>query len=109
MLDDVRIWPAKSDRSFIAVSETGTAVYVSHDMPAATLMWVDREGNTTPIRNVEGVLGALRLSPDGKTIAYDDEHGDLWTLDTERGSVELMSSFFRGGAQVRSGAVMANT
>ena len=92
VLNDVRYWPASTARSFIAVSQTGTAVYVSDELDEATLMWVDRDSDTTPITNLEGVLAEVRLSPDARTVAYDDRQGAVWTLDIGRGSPELLIS-----------------
>ena len=87
VLDDVRFFQSQTARPFITVSETGTAVYVKQEMGDATVMWVDREGTTTPIRAEPGVVAGIRLSPDGQTAVFHDEQGNLWTLDIERGSV----------------------
>ena len=89
VLDDVRFYDSKSSRPFIAVSHTGTAVYVTHK-DEATLMWVDREGNTDSIQSSERVFASVRLSPDGDMAIFDDEQGNLWRLDIQRGSVDLL-------------------
>ncbi len=89
VLDDVRFYDSKSSRPFIAVSHTGTAVYVTHK-DEATLMWVDREGNTDSIQSSERVFASVRLSPDGEMAVFDDEQGNLWRLDIQRGSVDLL-------------------
>ncbi len=91
VLDDVRHFYSGSTRPHIAVSRTGTAVYVSHDAEDATLMWVDREGRTVPIRQDQLAVSGIRLSPDGETAVFGDEQGNLWTLDIERGAVTALA------------------
>ena len=90
VVDNVRYLRSMSARPFIAISETGTAVYVAHEIGEATLMWVDRNGDTTPIQTVSGVVAGVRLSPDGDTAVFHDEQGNLWSLDIRRGSVDLL-------------------
>ena len=90
VLDNVRYLSTQTGRPFIAISEPGTAVYVAHEIGEATLMWVDRNGNTTPIQTVSGVVAGVRLSPDGDTAVFHDEQGNLWSLDIRRGSVDLI-------------------
>ena len=97
VLDDVRFFGSQSARPYIAVSQTGTAVYVSHDIGDATIMWVDRDGQTTSVRHESRIVADIRLSPNGRTAVFHDEQGDIWTLDIERGSVDLL---VQGGIEV---------
>ena len=90
VLNDVRYQVSMSARPFIAISETGTAVHVAHEISEATLMWVDRNGNTTSIQSVSGVAAGVRLSPDGDSAVFHDEQGNLWSFDIRRGSVDLL-------------------
>jgi serine/threonine-protein kinase len=90
VLDDVRFFYSHSSRPFMAVSPTGTAVYVTHKIAEATLMWVDREGNTDSIQSGELVFAGVRLSPDGDTALFGDEQGSLWSVDLQRGAVDLL-------------------
>jgi Tol biopolymer transport system component len=90
VLDDVRFYDSESSRPFIAVSHTGTAVYVTHKIGEATLMWVDREGNTDSIQSSDRVFGGVRLSPEGNMAVFDDEQGNLWHMDIQRGSVDIL-------------------
>ena len=90
VLDDVRFFDSASARPFLAVSKTGTAVYVTNAAGEATVMWVDRQGMTAPIRIEAGRVAGIRLSPNGETAVFHDEQGSLWTLDIERGSVEIL-------------------
>ena len=91
VLDDVRYLSTDSARPHIAISQTGTAVYASDEIGEATLMWVDREGLTTPIRRDQRMFAGVRLSPNGETVVFHDEKGNLWTLDIERGAVDPLT------------------
>ena len=90
VLDDVRYLDSQSARPFLAVSDSGTAVYVSAGPDEAQVVWVTREGDVTPITSEEGGVAGIRLSPDGRTVAFHDEQGNLWRLDTERQSVDIL-------------------
>ena len=91
VLDDVRNFQSGSARPFIAVSQTGTAVYVTHKIGEAALMWVDRDGDITPIQSSERVFAGVRLSPDGNMAVFHDEQGNLWSLDIRRASVDMLA------------------
>ena len=91
VLDDVRYFDAVSGRPHIAISQTGTAVYASDEIGEATLMWVDREGRMAPVRRDRRTIAGVRLSPNGQTAVFHDEQGSLWTLDIERGAVDILA------------------
>ena len=91
VLDDVR-FQAMSARPYMAISQTGTAVYVTHKIGKATLMWVDRDGDITPIQSSERVFAGVRLSPDGDMAVFYDEQGSLWSLDIKRNSVDILAN-----------------
>jgi serine/threonine-protein kinase len=62
----------------IAVSRQGTLVYLAPGGGATsmTLAWVNREGTATPIGGVKGLLTSVRLSPDGRRVAFSSSEGD---------------------------------
>jgi serine/threonine-protein kinase len=72
------------------VSENGTLIYASSvaDISGETdvgFVWVDLEGNETPLPLRTALPRIPRLSPDGGRIAYEsDEH--LWVYDLASGS-----------------------
>ncbi len=69
--------------SQFTVSETGSIVYGINPAIKNTLVWVDREGQVSPIKEVPGSYSTPRLSPDGRHLAFDWA-GDIWILDLER-------------------------
>lgn len=78
----------RNGRAAFAVSSNGTLIYRSGVGPTETWqwLWIDRSGKTrTPV----GVpLNALRLSPDGKHVAFSESAGredpDIWVYDIDR-------------------------
>ena len=78
-------------RPQFVVSENCTLAYLS-DSPGVhrgTLMWVDRQGEATPITDIEQPYLVPRLSPDGRRLALtivDEETGrrDIWILELAR-------------------------
>lgn len=80
-----------ADAVDFAVGGDGTLVYVPGAIGSAaeqrTLVWVDRQGQETPIPGVPPRSWASpRLSPDGTRVALDDRDGelDIWTFDFAR-------------------------
>ena len=90
ILDDVYT-SSISGHTFFAVSQTGSLAYVPGGVAAAeeTLVWVDREGQATPLTEIEGWVRGLRLSPDGTrlTIAMRGTRGGakIWIYEIARG------------------------
>jgi len=58
----------------LAVSESGTVVYLEAadvNEGAAPLVWLDRDGQTSPLRSTRAQWGDPRFSPDGNRLAMD--------------------------------------
>jgi serine/threonine-protein kinase len=69
-----------------AVSDTGTLVYLPPGVGGSAIIeWVDRNGNTTPLRKTPGDYYAPRISPDGRRLAVENREGqnDIWIYDWE--------------------------
>jgi len=61
------------------------------------LQFVDRQGKTLQVLGNPGNIGALRLSPDGRSVAYelldaDGRGDDLWLLDIARNTSSRLTS-----------------
>jgi hypothetical protein len=75
-----------------AVSDAGLLVYhAAGSAAAAHLVWVDRQGNATPVTDQQRAFMTPRLSPDGKRVlvAYGIENPsipDVWIYDLVRES-----------------------
>jgi serine/threonine-protein kinase len=68
-----------------AISDTGTLVYLTAIASRQSLVWVDRNGTTEPIRSIPaGPYEDPRLSPDG-TRALLTRDGDIWIYDLASG------------------------
>ena len=73
-----------------AIADNGTLVYARR--PAGyyadrRLVWIDREGLTTPLLDAPAGYRDPRLSPDGSLLAYTiwGERAGLWVYDVVRG------------------------
>ena len=86
-----------------AVAADGTLVYVSGAVSAArrSLVWVDRQGQETPILAPPRNYAFPRLSPDGTRLALyiPDQEVDIWMWDLTR-STGLTRATFDPGADV---------
>jgi len=70
---------------WLAVSNTGTAVYATGDPAKTSLAWVDREGKIESLGKDQDVYREASLSPDGAKAVV--RHGlELWIHDLQRGS-----------------------
>ena len=79
------------------LSREGTLVYVPGQEGASrTIVWVDREGQLTPLVGDPRAFARPQLSPDGKQLAVgveSDGGSDIWIYDIERGTrVRLTTS-----------------
>lgn len=71
--------------SQFTVSETGSIVYGANPAVEDMLVWIDRKGQVSPIKEVPESYSTPRLSPDGRHLPFDWA-GDIWILDLERGT-----------------------
>ena len=78
-----------------ALSKNGTLLYATGGMllPERSLLWVDRQGTTTPVTKIKRPFSGPALSPDGKRVALtvEAETYDVWVLDIERDSLTRLS------------------
>ncbi len=71
-----------------SASQTGVVIYEPSTRPSR-ISWLDRTGRELEKLPVAGAIRALRLSPDGRSLAMgieDEKKGssDIWTYDFER-------------------------
>ncbi len=78
-------------RAWLAVSNTGTAVYASGNPAKRSLAWVDQEGQVEPLPIAQDLFGELALSPDG-TKAVVRQGFDLWIHDLLRRTRNRLTS-----------------
>ena len=82
--------------SNVAMSDNGTVIYVAADrVREAELVWLDRDGNATPVPGGRVPFEDVALSPDGREVAGDLVEGtkqQVWVRDLERGSQRLLVS-----------------
>jgi serine/threonine-protein kinase len=75
----------------VAVANDGTLVYVPGRMSSTqrTLVWVDRQGQETPIAAAARAYTYPRVSPDGTRIAVfsADQDNDIWLWDVVRATL----------------------
>ena len=95
VVSDVYTYSADAHASF-AFSNDGTLVYArTHTVsPNRRLVWVDREGNVSPLTSALRRYRFPRLSPDGKTVAVtiaDEGPEDIWLHDLERDTQTRLS------------------
>ncbi len=75
-----------------AISDNGTLVYVPSTSTGGfnlTLVWVDRQGQATPLIEDRNVYNRPRLSPDGQRVAVGARSGanpDIWIYDIGPGT-----------------------
>ena len=97
VVENVLRGPAEGVAQF-SVSATGLMMYVPGDVAESQdrLVWVDREGNTEPVRGLgAGPYGHPRLSPGGDRIAFftSSYHAfDIWVHDLVTGNTRQVTS-----------------
>ncbi len=84
VLEGVRLVYTESGRAWVAFSRTGTLLYARETLAEGALLWQGRQGAAMPIWKRPGPVAAPRLSPDGRSVAFDDNEGDIRILDVER-------------------------
>ncbi len=72
-------------RGWLAVSNTGTAVYAPGNPAKSSLVWVDQEGATESLGGDQGLYREVTLSPDG-TKAAVRQGPHIWIHDLQRGT-----------------------
>ena len=89
VLDGVYTHPMTGS-SYFTVSDTGTLVYAPGSAQS-TLVWVDRQGRATPIREDPRGYWYPRVSPDGTRVAVvarsESGNRDVWVGDVQRGTL----------------------
>ena len=89
VLENVAASPAVTGGAQFAVSPGGTLVYVS-GQPVETeapVVWMNREGKTTPIRTKAANWANPAFAPDGRQLAMyinDGTQSDIWIYDVMR-------------------------
>ena len=88
------VWALGAERSWLAVSESGTAVYVPGSPAERRLVWVDRRGEATAIPGDPEVITNASLSRDGKRILYGSLKAQF-IVDVASGARTRLISEFR--------------
>jgi DNA-binding winged helix-turn-helix (wHTH) protein/Tol biopolymer transport system component len=92
-------------RGFFSVSPAGHLAYVPIlEQPGeATIVWVDRQGHTTPLATADPTMVTPRFSPDGThlAVASTEETGeqDIWVYDLVHANSPVRLTF--GGNSLR--------
>jgi Tol biopolymer transport system component len=79
-----------TNQGLFSVSDSGTLVFFAGAVGESELVWVDRAGRRIGNPGPKGVFNSLSLSPDAKSVVYDQAEPrhrtfDLWRLDFARG------------------------
>jgi Tol biopolymer transport system component len=91
VLDNVYSDVETESRPWLAISATGTAVYVPGNPAATSLVWADPEGKIVPLSQEKDVYREVSISRDGTKAAV--RHGlDLWVHDLQRGTRTPLTS-----------------
>jgi serine/threonine-protein kinase len=89
----------------LAVANNGTAVYLGGQSAgeAAPIVWMDRDGRSTPLRSTPSEWSNPRFSQDGARLAVDITTGgqlpSIWLVDWERDGLTRLT--FGNAADVR--------
>jgi Tol biopolymer transport system component/tRNA A-37 threonylcarbamoyl transferase component Bud32 len=78
-------WRVGSERSYYAVSATGTLVYVPGDPLRQRLIWIEPDGTERVVLDENSTYSGASLSPDGKRLAFGGAAA-IWVVDLERGT-----------------------
>jgi len=78
-----------------SIASDGTLVYISPVLTQSELVWVDRQGQTTPVTEAKRGFESPRFSPDGKSLAVTIDNRyretDVWLYDMARGSLSPLT------------------
>lgn len=91
VLDDVYSESDTEGLAWLAISETGTAVYASGNPARMSLAWLGRDGTVTPLAKPQAAYRELSLSPDG-TMAVVRQGANLWVHDLVNGASRRLTS-----------------
>src|SRR5262249_50805488 len=83
-------------RPDVALSQSGTLVYVSNEQATRKIVWVSRQGLEQPITDIPRSYEFPRLSPDGRLVLISAS-GDLWIQDTARTTFTRLTSDLTAG------------
>ena len=89
------VMQAGNNIAHYAHAEDGTLVYQQDVGELRTLVWVDRQGNDTPLDIPEArKFRSPRLSPDGTRLAVTVEEGnvDVWVSDLAVGTLRRLTT-----------------
>jgi serine/threonine protein kinase/Tol biopolymer transport system component len=78
-------WVSGSERPWMSVSESGTAVFAPGDANKRQLVWVDRQGAVTTVTTDLDQITQASVSRDGRRIAYTGR-SSVWIKDLASGT-----------------------
>jgi Tol biopolymer transport system component len=78
-------WALSTERSWIDVSNTGTAVFVPGDPSNRHVAWVDRQGQDTQLPSDPNLIHQATLSHDGRRVVYGSMKSQ-WIADLTTGA-----------------------
>jgi serine/threonine protein kinase len=79
-----------TNQGLFSASDSGTVAFLPGAAGQSELVWVDRAGRRIGDAGPSGILNSLSLSPDARSVVYDQAEPrnrtlDLWHLDFARG------------------------
>ena len=91
------VWTTATGAANVTVAADGTLVYVPRGaatVAQSRLVWVDRQGQETPLLAAPRSYVYPRLSPNGGRLAFfiSDEELDIWLLDLSRSTLTRVTS-----------------
>jgi serine/threonine-protein kinase len=91
VLEDVHFDVETEIAAWLAVSNTGTAVYAPGNPARTSLVWVDQTGKIESLGLAQDIYRESTISPDGTKAVV--RHGlDLWIHDLRRGTRNPLTS-----------------
>ena len=71
-------------------SRDGTLVYIPARSEVSTLVWVDRQGKSQPLTDIQRAFNSPQLSPDGRRVAVEIGNttaANIWIYDIVRATL----------------------
>jgi len=103
VLENIQVNAGGAWAQFTLASD-GSLVYMSSvALVNRTLVWVNREGQATPLIEGQQAYSDPRLSPDGRRLAVSiasADSGDIWIYEVERGTRIRLT--FEGNSRLQS-------